>query len=1178
MATADTLPIALRDEIVALLEPLVSAARQPIGVALLLESLGRTEAIGGRADLRAEIERVAGLVQELAALDTDSLDSWAGVSRVLTLTSDLFAAVRGLEQLVQDPGLAEQTRDLGHDLVEQLLAMYLRAHHATLFRVASLLTLITPAETSPPQSMVSDGAKVVRLGRRADRLDLERIDTLLAEPSQTLVDFYFPNGLDRAEDAYTSAERLFPPLRSLAHALGLKCFDDRLALEPPPAPPSEPNESDHFGDDEEGAGALEVESPPREAADLAPYYTGGFPRLVVVVPGLVTDGAAAPARFAVAARMSSAAHPGGARGVIVELLGQLALDESRGGWHLTVQSDGNLPAIVIGPDGVAPAPGAALGAEAAARIQLAREAADGAPAFRVGASTGTRLEVGALQVGAELRAKAGECALETSADARSGAVVIAGEDGFLASLLPENGLRVQFDLGLVWSSASGLSLRGSAGMEAVVPVGRSVGPLTLATVTVALRADASGVNASIAGDMSANVGPVRALIAGLGIEAAITFPADGGNLGMAALGIGPRLPSGIGLTVDAAGVVSGGGMVFHDPVNALYAGVLQLSVHESINVSAFGLIATRLPDGSKGYSLIVFITADGFQPIQLGLGFTLLGIGGMVAVNRTFDESVLRAGLENDTLGTLLFPRDPVGNAPALIRALTAAFPARSGSYLVGVLVRIGWFTPTLITADLALIVELGARKRLLLLGRVRALLPSESEPLLRIQLDALGVFDFDAGTAALDAVLVDSRLLERFVITGSAALRARWTRPRSFALSVGGMNPGFTLPSDFPHLQRLTLSLTTGDNPRLTCDAYFALTSNTVQFGAHAHLYAAALGFSVTGDAGFDVLVTLAPFHFLAEIFASMQLRRGSSNLFKVKVTGSLEGPAPLTLRAKASFEIFWWDVSIRVNATLAEGSAPALPAAVDVFAQLRAALGDVRNWHAELPAAQTRVVSLRDGSAADNALRMHPLGIPRVRQGVVPLNLTRDIERFGEAPVAGATRFDVSAALIDGESVARATIGDDFAPAQFFEMSDEEKLAAPQYEPMDAGVAFGALGSTFDLGAATASPLDYETKIVDAEAAPDEEPPPYRLSDALLALHARHGAAGRSVLRTIAPVPATPFAALHAPGFAVVDAALQRTASPAPAAAQLSFAEASAFASRRTELRAVPAFEAIP
>src|SRR4029078_9996951 len=95
----------------------------------------------------------------------------------------------------------------------------------------------------------------------------------------------------------------------------------------------------------------------------------------------------------------------------------------------------------------------------------------------------------------------------------------------------------------------------------------------------------------------------------------------------------------------------------------------------------------------------------------------------------------------------------------------------------------------------------------------------------------------------------------------------------------------------------RLAVSLTTGDNPRLTCDAYFALTSNTVQFGAHAHLYASAAGFSLTGDGGSDVLIQLLPFHFLAEFFAGMQLKKGSTNLFKVKVEGAVEGPLCLSV-----------------------------------------------------------------------------------------------------------------------------------------------------------------------------------------------------------------------------------------------------------------------------------------
>ena len=320
------------------------------------------------------------------------------------------------------------------------------------------------------------------------------------------------------------------------------------------------------------------------------------------------------------------------------------------------------------------------------------------------------------------------------------------------------------------------------------------------------------------------------------------------------------------------------------------------------------------------------------------------------------------------------------------------------GSYLFGLMVQLQWGVPTLIEVNLGLIVELGGRNRFVVLGRITAILPRMDNDLLRLNLDAVGIFDFDQGTAAIDALLVDSRLLRRFPLTGGGALRARWTSPRSFALAVGGMHHGFTPPAGFPTVERLAVSLTTGDNPRLTCDAYFALTSNTVQFGAHAHLYASAAGFSVTGDVGFDVLIQLLPFHFLAEFFAGMQLKKGSTNLFKVKVEGALEGPLPLSVRAKCTFEILWWDVTIRVNFTLVSGQTPPLPAAVDAFAQLRAALGDAKSWTTELPAGQTRIVSLRE-SAADGTLRVHPLGTLTVRQSVVPLNLApghRQVQRL--------------------------------------------------------------------------------------------------------------------------------------------------------------------------------------
>ena len=36
-----------------------------------------------------------------------------------------------------------------------------------------------------------------------------------------------------------------------------------------------------------------------------------------------------------------------------------------------------------------------------------------------------------------------------------------------------------------------------------------------------------------------------------------------------------------------------------------------------------------------------------------------------------------------------------------------------------------------------------------------------------------------------------------------------------------------------------------------------------------------------------------------------------------------------------------------------------------------------------------------------------LHPMGTLQVQQGVVPLNLHRDIDRVGEAPPSGARRF---------------------------------------------------------------------------------------------------------------------------------------------------------------------------
>ena len=207
---------------------------------------------------------------------------------------------------------------------------------------------------------------------------------------------------------------------------------------------------------------------------------------------------------------------------------------------------------------------------------------------------------------------------------------------------------------------------------------------------------------------------------------------------------------------------------------------------------------------------------------------------------------------------------------------------------------------------DLALILELGRRTRLLILGRVAVMLPSEQEDLIRLQMNALGVIDFDQGSISIDAVLYDSRLVHKFPLTGSMAMRLNWGSSPVFALSVGGFHPAFKPPPNFPALARVSISFSDTSDFKLRAEGYFAVTANTLQWGAKAELFARSGGFSVEGHIGYDVLIQFDPFGFVADFSAGVQLKHGSTNLFKasggrrtVRARGRCTSRAKLLLKS---------------------------------------------------------------------------------------------------------------------------------------------------------------------------------------------------------------------------------------------------------------------------------------
>lgn len=1069
----------LAEEIGKLLAPIEGAAENPYAFDRLLAEIGATDpamAVGDeRETLIAALNAVAGLRTQIEAIVAQPSLSLESISALFNLSGQALAAVRAIHGF----GAASDVFEgLGADLAAYILTDYLRRWRPLAHGLLTLATLIEPAQEQEPRLPVVQGEELIRGPFSLDGFRFGRLVDLIRDPVATLRAEYG----SLSDDPVGVARKLFPRLRRVLRALGVPC---------------------RYGFDEDSAAAL---------GDTALYLEDA---LIIYADDLL---AGAAAEAGVVLNVSPADR--GDLGLVISPFGALAMTKNIGGWTVDLGVGGAIDVVAYGRHGLTlladPATTEAQGS-LAATLPVPEEG----PAYLLGAPNGTRLEIGGARLKFDTSLSQARQSLALSADVLSSKIVIApGDgDGFLNKILPAEGLEAKFDLGLAWSNEHGLTLRGSGSLDATLPVNLSIRDVfKVPTIHIGLRASDAGLSAEVSATVGLSIGPIDAVVDRVGITSALTFPEDGGNLGVANLDIGFKYPNGVGLSIDKAGV-SGGGYLYFDKDKGQYAGVVQLSLQGDISVKGIGLIATRLPDNSKGFSLLIIITAEGFNPIPLPLGFKLTGIGGLLAINRTFDEEVLRAGLKSNTLDSVLFPKDPIRNAPQIISNLNKVFPISKGHHLFGPVAQITWGAKGLLTANLALVLELGERLRLLILAQIAVILPRPENDLIRLKMDAVGVIDFDQGRASLDATLHDSRLLKKFTLTGDMAMRLKWQDGPNFALAVGGLHPAFNPPPNFPKLERVAINFSSGDSLRIRCESYFALTSNTVQFGSRTELYAEALGFSVQGEISYDVLIQLDPFQFLADFHAQVQLKRGSRNLFKVRLEGELSGPRPLRIKAKATFEVLWMDVSFRVDKTLVSGVRPEAPAPVAVMPLLKEALGNPGNWIAKLPGGQRQMVTLRAVPAAANDVLLHPLGALTVKQNVVPLNM--DISRFGPTTPDGANRFTITNVSIGEQNqTAPPAVKDFFAPAQYFEMSDGEKLSRPSFESMTAGVAIGSDELAITTEAADRLEVDaikFETIVVNKEQNESRRSATglYELSPELLGKQSRFGAAGASELR---------------------------------------------------------------
>jgi hypothetical protein len=691
-----------------------------------------------------------------------------------------------------------------------------------------------------------------------------------------------------------------------------------------------------------------------------------------------------------------------------------------------------------------------------------------------GDANGIHLRIGS----SKLEGKVGVLDQSIKGEIKDSAFVLktSAADGFLKTVLDaitsDGKLETKFDFNIGYAKKKGFFIGGGAGLMMSIPLHQTLGPLQFNTLTVGLSLGEKagkepGFKLESSLSFGLDLGVLQASVDRIGLSGLIIF--DGGEF---TLGFKP--PNGVGLAVNA-GPVRGGGFLNFDYERGEYAGGLELDIAGIITLTALGLITTKMPDGSEGFSLVAILAIQFGTPIQLGLGFVWIGIGGIFGLNRTMRLEPMAAGIKSGAAESILFPQNIVANAARIISDLRVFFPPQNDTFLIGGMLKIGWGTPALVTLALGVIIQIPPGT-FAILGVLKVILPDEEAALLQLKVGFLGAYEPDKERAWFFATLYDSRILI-MTIEGGMGVLIGWGADANFVISVGGFHPQFQPPPlPFPTPDRLSINILNYPMARIRVMAYFAVTSNTVQFGARAELFFGFDSVKLEGHLGLDALFQFSPFYFIVQISASISLKVFGVGLFSVRLKGTLEGTSPWRIAGTASVSILFFSIDVEVSETWGE-EADTLLEGVDAMPLLAAELQDNSNWQADIPAANNLLVSLRALDGTLDGLVMHPLGQLRVSQRKVPLDIT--IQKIGNQKVNDAKKFTLKVESADLKKV------DDhdemFALAQYQDADNSKKLSLPAFQPLAGGLLLSVDGKQTRSSVLVKRNVRYELTTID-------------------------------------------------------------------------------------------------
>jgi hypothetical protein len=556
-------------------------------------------------------------------------------------------------------------------------------------------------------------------------------------------------------------------------------------------------------------------------------------------------------------------------------------------------------------------------------------------------------------------------------------------------------------------------------------------------------------------------------------------------------------PKGIGLRLELPGA-EGGGFLLLDYDKGEFAGAfeLTLSAFKGMSIQVIVILNTKVPGAKVPFALFVLGHVRFPGGIELGFRFTLNAVGLLVGLQHGFDRAALESALPSGAMDDVLFPKDVVGDAPRVINSLRSIFPIRPGALTLGFMLELGWGADKLCSLRLGLILpfenvfarqtqedESRPFKGVILLGRIAVVAFADVPKPIRISLicDFVGEIGFDPFSVRFYARLRDSRF-GTFALEGAIVFSLQTGPNARLLIAAGGFHPNYkNVPTDLPApLDRMAVTYDIG-LVKAWLRAYFAVAPGTLQFGAEIGIRYTFGPLSLGGEFGFDALIQLPPrFSFEATVYGSVGVKYRGRSLMGVSVRLTLWGPSQWRAKGRGQFTLLFWDVSIDFDESWGK-AADLEQDRVHVASLVLADLRDRSHWQLELPRNSDLLVALSsERAAAPGELLGHPLSVLVYTQHRVPFGL--ELQRYGTANIDGTHLFPVPQLTDEqdrplGDAQVRTEA---FAVAEYRDLSDDERLSQPGFQPLPAGIASG--GGAYALPAVRQDvPLTYEEVFLD-------------------------------------------------------------------------------------------------